>query len=157
MGLGNWTQSGTGISLDSVIKVAGASSLKTKPNNASYSSLVRTGFTQKNWRCEFWLRHEAPGTNFMGLKGAGYPDMDFRAYTPLTNTWYHLRGSVWYDVSTNTKWARMETEAGGIWTLLVGDIFGGTGDPVTSSLTLYTNGYYGTFNAWYDSLVIETG
>lgn len=159
MGLGNWTQSGSGISLDSGFKAAGASSLRLAPPQFGTSSVTRTGFTNKNNRTTFFAARTPLGSSVsaLGVQAANYTTLNFRSYMPAGSTWYNFRASFWYDPTTNTKWARMEEEAGGIWTLLAGDIYCGTGDPGTSSLVLLVTAYEYLSAGWFDSLVVEVG
>lgn len=165
----DWTITGNNgsCSLDATTKYTGNSSLQEAVlrGDGAYVNLTHNTFSQTQTQLIFWFRNTADISNGPYTGGVrGYVNHSSYGDIPINvlsyNTWEKYRISYWYDLSTNTKWGRIERWDNTNWIQVNADYNFGANSPSISSIKLKTTGFYtglssyGTGYCWFDELEV---
>lgn len=159
MVLADWTCSGIGTCiLDASIKQVGNSAVKinTPPNTAGSTLLTHDTFLEMQAQVIAWARMFTEGDYAKPMINlSGYGDADLYPYM-IEETWAKFKVSFWYDISSDTKWCRIEKWIDSAWVLQGNDDNMGAGSPASGTLALkiYSSSTYSGY-VWFDEVEVS--
>ena len=149
-------------SLDGIVKYAGNSSCKMYINEAAFvdysTYLTHNFFSQPQAQVEFWIYSASQypeHTPYIRHVSYGYVPISYLYRT--ASTWEKFRVTFWYDLTTNTKFGRLEKWVSGAWVQQGSDTGFGTGSPTAGTIALRVRNAYEpnyTFTCWFDEVEV---
>jgi hypothetical protein len=149
-------------SLDPDTKIEGNSSLKIYVSGGGATGGPHVKATRKNFSAtsvQVVLYARTDNTGTVLYKRVGHPSYgDFELPFSAANTWDRFRLTFWYDISTDTKFVRVERwdPNTNSWVKQGDDRNAGTGAPTAGSIYLYVETRYTSGNTWFDDIYVYT-
>lgn len=135
----DWTFSKTGAmasgGLDAAVKYSGNSSYKAYMFYQEIAYLTHNSFLNNKAEIICYCRKQKHMYQIPIAKIGHSAYSDVQVSPENENTWQKVKASFWYDIGTNTKWARGERWNGTAWET-VQEINCGAGSPSNGSIRL---------------------
>ena len=158
----DWTFSGSGSAeLDGATKYDGNSSCRLKlPSISGTGTLTHNTFSEPQAQIIAWImknEHTASYRAIPKVNLSGYGSIDVSSYL-VDEVWSQFRLSFWYDVTSDTRWGRIEEWVDSAWAVQGSEINFGAGSPSagTLSLILTTNNAPFTKYAYFDEVEVSS-
>lgn len=149
--------------LDAATKYAGNSSAKISLYSYSSPTVARAThdtFSEPMAQVICWVRHNTGNYGSIAdckIRLSTYGAIGTASYATV-DTWEKFRFTFWYDVTTNTKFGRLEKYVGAAWVQQGSDTNFGTGSPSSGQISLEgrCEDYRGGEKAWFDEVEVSS-